>query len=144
MRRHRSAASSTSASASTMLALLPTEFQRHALEQRCCGHVDPASGVFRSGEVDHVDLRMVDQSGAGRSTGQHLHHTGRQTGFGKHLGQHQATGERRLGAGLSTTALPRAIAGASTRIAMCTGAFHAVMRPTTPTGLRSTMLTLPR
>ena len=43
------------------------------------------------------------------------------------------------GSGLRTTALPRARAGATTRIPSTLGEFHGVMAPTTPTGTRRTI-----
>jgi len=43
------------------------------------------------------------------------------------------------GAGLMTTALPAATAGASFQIAMMSGKFHGAMEPTTPTGRRTSM-----
>ena len=45
------------------------------------------------------------------------------------------------GEGLSTTALPSASAGATTRMPRMSGKFHGVIAPTTPTGTRSAMLT---
>ena len=47
------------------------------------------------------------------------------------------------GAGLSTTVLPSASAGASTRKPSTTGKFHGVIAATTPTGTRWTRLSLP-
>ena len=43
------------------------------------------------------------------------------------------------GSGLSTTALPRARAGATTRMPSTLGEFHGVIAPTTPTGTRRTI-----
>ena len=44
------------------------------------------------------------------------------------------------GDGLSTTALPSASAGATTRMPRMSGKFHGVIAPTTPRGMRWTML----
>ena len=43
------------------------------------------------------------------------------------------------GSGLRTTALPRASAGATTRIPSTLGEFHGVIVPITPTGIRRTI-----
>ena len=47
------------------------------------------------------------------------------------------------GDGFSTTALPSASAGATTRMPRMSGKFHGVIAPTTPRGIRSAMLYRP-
>ncbi len=47
------------------------------------------------------------------------------------------------GSGLSTTALPRASAGATARIPSSSGTFHGLITPTTPSGARRPRLCLP-
>jgi hypothetical protein len=47
------------------------------------------------------------------------------------------------GAGVHTTVLPQASAGASTSAGMVYGQFHGVMRPSTPSGRRNSSTRLP-
>ena len=54
----------------------------------------------------------------------------------------QALAGTRL-AGLNTTALPKARAGAIFQAAVAMGKFHGVMMPTTPTGSRCTSMSIP-
>jgi hypothetical protein len=60
----------------------------------------------------------------------------RDAGGGHHLGQH---GRRRRGllAGLTTTALPHASAGATFQVSSSSGRFHGTTMATTPDGLRT-------
>ena len=122
--------------------VVAAELERAVLELAAGRLGDLAAGPRRAGEVHHRDAGMGDEpwptstppgttcsSPAGRPAAANTSARIRPPVIGV------------SGDGLSTTALPSASAGASTRMPRISGKFHGVSTPTTPRGMRSATLT---
>ena len=97
------------------------------------GH-DALPDLGRAGEGDLGHVRVLDQPPADHPArpGEHVDHPWRDARLGEVLAQRAVSGVSP--AGLSTTVLPAARAGASFQEAMVRGKFQGTISPTTPSG----------
>ena len=134
-------AAATSASAWTMFGPKPAELQRRA--PQACSGLDGDARARRAGEGDEVDARIAyDRLAHRRTAVQDVEDAGREARVEKIC----ASIWMQVGASggaLNTTALPAAMAGPTLWQAMLNGALNGTMAPTTPTGKRSSMASLP-
>jgi hypothetical protein len=113
---------------------LAAELHRHLLVGAGERAHDDLADLGRAGEGD-----LSPRSGApsrrrrSRPAGDEVDHAGRQAGVLEDLGELER-GDRVVSAGLMTTQLPIASAGASFHASMSSGKFHGMTWPTTPSG----------
>ncbi len=90
------------------------------------------------GEADEVDAGVGGERCAGRLAEpvHDVEHPGRQPGLGRRPPASSVAESGDHSAGFSTTVLPAASAGASRQVVSISGAFHGMISPATPTGLR--------
>ena len=131
-----STAWSSGASSKTMLAALPPSSRVSALPLPGDALGDQLADGRRAGEGDLVDTRMADERPCPISPGPvtMLTTPGRQVGLAADLGEEER-GERRVDeAGLRTTVLPGARAGAIFQASIRSGKFQGMTWAATPSG----------
>jgi hypothetical protein len=104
---------------------------------------DLAVGCGRAGEADHGDVRVGDQRLARVcAAGQDGQHAVRPPGLLENRARTTPPDTAVCGSGLSTTALPRARAGATDLVERMSGKLNGAITPTTPMGIRRARLSL--
>ena len=129
---------SIGASSKTMLAALPPSSRVSALSRAGDGAADLLADRGRAGEGDLVDVGMPDQREPDLArAGDDVDDARRQVGLAADVREE----ERRLSgvelAGLSTTVLPAASAGAIFQASISSGKFHGMTCAATPSGCGS-------
>ena len=106
---------------------LAAELERELLPGSRELALDRLADLGRTGEGDLVDaLRLYERSARPSVTGDDVHDTGRKLGLPQHVGEQQR-GQRVVSAGLSTTVLPAASAGAIFQASISSGKFHGMI-----------------
>ena len=127
-----------SASAKTMLALLPPSSSVTFAKRAAARRADGAAGLDPAGEGDLGDVGMVDQRLAGGAVAGHdVEHAGRDADLLGEPRRPRCIDAEVTSDGLTTTVLPAASAGATAIIVRKSGEFQGMITPTTPSGSRS-------
>ena len=134
------AAASRSASAKTTSGPLPPSSAVNGTRFARRGDADRAAGLRRAGEADAPHARVGDEGGADLAPEplDDVEHARRHRPPPRRgrRGSEQLSGDH--SAGLSTTVLPAASAGAVFHVESMNGAFHGVITTVGPAGMRST------
>ena len=134
---------SRSASSKTMKGDLPPSSSESFLPAARGGLADDAADLGRAGEGDLVDAGMRDQRLAGAAVaGDDVDHARRQPDLARTARRSASAVSEVNSAGLSTTVLPIASAGAIFQASISSGKFQGMICPTTPTGTAAGQLAL--